>query len=87
MGFGRFGETALLIMVALRPGPLRPARLLDEVRALDGLIGPGSLFGAVARLESLGLIESVPNGEGLAAYRLTGQSMSTHPVRGEQMSR
>jgi DNA-binding PadR family transcriptional regulator len=68
---GRFGETAMWVLVALRGGPRNVARLLDEVRALDGRVGPGTLYGAVARLERLDLIEPTPNGKGLRAYRLT----------------
>lgn len=61
------------ILVALRDGPHNAVRLLDEVRALDGRVGPGTLYGAVARLERLGLIEPAPNGDGRQAYRLTEQ--------------
>jgi DNA-binding PadR family transcriptional regulator len=72
-GFGRFAETARLVLVALRDGPRQHVRLFDEVRALDGPIGPGTLYAAVARLERLGLIEPATNGSGRAqAYRLTG---------------
>ncbi len=59
------------ILVALRPEPKTAVRLLDDVRALDGNIGPGTLFGTVARLERLGLIESVDIGGDRRAYRLT----------------
>lgn len=58
------------ILVALASGQLRAARLLDEVRRLDGHVGPGALFGAVARLERRGLIEPIVTGEGGPAYRL-----------------
>jgi DNA-binding PadR family transcriptional regulator len=61
------------ILVALRDGPHNVVRLLDDVRALDGRIGPGTLYGAVARLERLKLIEPTTNGEGRQAYRLTQQ--------------
>ena len=70
-GLGRFGETAMWVLVALRGGPRNVVRLLDEVRALDGRVGPGTLYGAVARLERLDLIEPTSNGNGLRAYRLT----------------
>jgi DNA-binding PadR family transcriptional regulator len=76
---GRFGETALWTLVALREGPRNVVRLLDEVRALDGHVGPGTLYGAVARLEGLALIESTTNGNGRAAYRLTRQDGASHP--------
>jgi DNA-binding PadR family transcriptional regulator len=70
---GRFGESATWILVALRGGPRNVVRLLDEVRRLDGHIGPGTLYGAVARLERLALIEPTTNGHGRPAYRLTEQ--------------
>jgi DNA-binding PadR family transcriptional regulator len=71
---GRFGETATWILVALRDGPHNVVPLLDDVRALDGRVGPATLYGAVARLERLGLIEAMTNGDGRQAYRLTEQS-------------
>jgi DNA-binding PadR family transcriptional regulator len=67
---GRFGETAMWILVALREGPRNVARLLDDVRALNHGVGPGTLYGAVARLERLALIEPTTNGGGRPAYRL-----------------
>ncbi len=85
MNLGRFGETAMWILVALGSGPLRAAGLLDGVRTLDGHVGPGALFGAVARLERRGLIEHVVTTDGSRAYRLsqrwpTGQVAHTEGV-------
>jgi DNA-binding PadR family transcriptional regulator len=74
--FGRLGEPAMWVLVALRPGPKTALRLLDDVRSMDGQIGPGSLFGTVARLERLRLIEPVVNGEGRPAYRLSNPWIS-----------
>jgi DNA-binding PadR family transcriptional regulator len=68
---GRFGETATWVLVALREGPHNVVRLLDRVRELDGRVGPGTFYGAVARLERLALIEATTNGNGRRAYRLT----------------
>jgi DNA-binding PadR family transcriptional regulator len=70
---GRFGETAMWILVALRDGPRNGTRLLDDIRELDGRVGPGTLYGAVARLERLALIEGTTNSGGRRAYRLTEQ--------------
>ena len=61
------------ILVALASRPMRAAGLLDEVRRLDGHVGPGALFGAIARLERRSLIESVMNSDGRQAYRLSGR--------------
>lgn len=61
------------ILIALRDGPRTVVRLLDDVRALDGMVGPGTLFGALARLERLALIESTTDGSSRRAYRLIEQ--------------
>jgi DNA-binding PadR family transcriptional regulator len=71
-GFGRFAEPARLVLVALRDGPRGVVRLFDEVRRLDGPIGPGTLYAAIARLEQIGLIEPATGEDGRRAYRLTG---------------
>jgi DNA-binding PadR family transcriptional regulator len=73
--FGRFTETARLVLAVLRVGPRPVAPLLDEVRMLDGPIGPGTLYAAIARLERRGLIEPTTNGLGRRAYRLIDQEM------------
>jgi DNA-binding PadR family transcriptional regulator len=69
-GFGRFAGPARLVLAALRDGPRHPTSLFDDVRALDGPVGPGTLYGAIARLERVGLIERATNGGGRRAYRL-----------------
>ena len=75
--FGRFGETGMWVLVTLLEGPRNVARLLDDVRSLDGHVGPGTLYGAVARLERLALIEPTTNGRGRPAYRLTERGAAT----------
>jgi hypothetical protein len=60
---------------------------MDEVRELDSQVGPGALFGAVARLERRGLIEPVVNGEGRPAYRLSQPWHSDRVARTEGFSR
>jgi DNA-binding PadR family transcriptional regulator len=67
------------ILVALASGPLGATRLIDQVRRFDGPIGPGALFGALARLERLGLIEPVVGTDGRRAYRLS-QSWPVHHI-------
>ncbi|HEX5822993.1 MAG TPA: helix-turn-helix transcriptional regulator [Candidatus Limnocylindrales bacterium] len=76
-GFGRFAEPARLVLVALRGGPRGVAPLFDEVRSLDGPVGPGTLYAAIARLEHRGLIAPLTNGDGRRAYRLTDRGMTT----------
>ena len=65
------------VLVALREEPHNVVRLLDRVRALDGLVGPGTFYAAIARLERLDLIEPTTNGHGRRAYRLTEQGAAS----------
>jgi DNA-binding PadR family transcriptional regulator len=81
-GFGRFAEPARLVLVALRGGPRSVAPLFDEVRSLDGPVGPGTLYAAIARLERKGLIAAAIAGDGRPAYRLTEMSMTAGAVPG-----
>ena len=60
------------VLIALDAGPRPVSEVFDTVRRLDGPIGPGTLFGALARLERLALV--VPAGDipgTRHAYRLT----------------
>jgi DNA-binding PadR family transcriptional regulator len=69
--FGRFAEPARLVLAVLRDGPRSVINLFDGVRSLDGPIGPGTLYAAIARLERGGLIQSANGEDGRRAYRLT----------------
>lgn len=72
MELGRFSEVGLLIMVGLADGPKHGYALMEEVERLRGSRpGPGTLYGAVARLEDEGLIEALPEQDRRRPYRLT----------------
>jgi DNA-binding PadR family transcriptional regulator len=59
------------LLTVLQAGPRHPARLLDDVRAVDGPIGHGTLFATLARLERLALVDSSVAESGRRAYHLT----------------
>jgi DNA-binding PadR family transcriptional regulator len=62
----------LLIMVGLADGPKHGYALMEEVGHLRGTRpGPGTLYGAIARLEHEGLIEALPEHDRRRPYRLT----------------
>lgn len=70
--FGRFAELALLILVSLADGPKHGYAITEDVADFAGVrFGPGSLYGAIARLESRGLIEALEATERRNPYRLT----------------
>jgi DNA-binding PadR family transcriptional regulator len=70
--FGRFSEPALLILVSLADGPKHGYAITEDINAFAGVrFGPGSLYGAIARLESRGLIEALEAEDRRNPYRLT----------------
>jgi DNA-binding PadR family transcriptional regulator len=72
MELGRFSEVGLLIMVGLADGPKHGYALIEEVEGLRGSRpGPGTLYGAIARLEDADLIEALPEQDRRRPYRLT----------------
>jgi DNA-binding PadR family transcriptional regulator len=71
-GFGRFSEPALLILISLAEGPKHGYAITEDIAAFaDVRFGPGSLYGAIARLESRGLIEALKSQDRRNPYRLT----------------
>ncbi|HWY20917.1 MAG TPA: PadR family transcriptional regulator [Candidatus Acidoferrum sp.] len=72
--FGRFSEPALLILVSLAEGPRHGYSMTEDIEAIAGTrLGPGTLYGALARLEARGLIEPLKskNNDRRNPYRLT----------------
>ena len=68
----RFAEPSLLIMASLAEGPKHGYAIAKDVEVLGGVVlGPGTLYGALARLETRGLIEALPVEERRHPYRLT----------------
>jgi DNA-binding PadR family transcriptional regulator len=80
---GRFAEPALLILVSLTDGPKHGYAIMTDVEAGTGRpMGPGTLYGALARLEQNGLIEALPPVDRRRPYRLTAVGET---VLGEQL--
>jgi len=69
---GRFSEPALLILVSLADSPKHGYAMVADIFALTGeRLGPGTLYGAIARLERLGLIAPLPAEDRRRPYELT----------------
>jgi DNA-binding PadR family transcriptional regulator len=72
LDLGRFSEPALHVLVSLAEGPRHGYAMLDDIAELTGSRpGAGTLYGAIARLESNGLIEPLPSEDRRNPYRLT----------------
>jgi DNA-binding PadR family transcriptional regulator len=75
---GRFAEPSLYILVSLSDGPKHGYAIMTDVEAMTGSpLGPGTLYGALARLERRGLIEALPQEDRRRPYRITGLGATT----------
>ena len=81
-GLGRFAEPAVLVMVSLADAPKHGYAIAADVEQVSGVrLGPGTLYGAIARLEERGLIEPVPSDDRRRPFRLTpsgGEALRGH---------
>jgi DNA-binding PadR family transcriptional regulator len=69
---GRFTEPAVLVLSSLAEGPKHGYAITQDVSATCGVeLGPGTLYGALARLERRRLIEALPSDDRRRPYRLT----------------
>ena len=70
--FGRFVEPALLILISLADGAKHGYAMTEDIaRIADVRLGPGTLYGAITRLESRGLIKRLEADDRRNPYELT----------------
>jgi DNA-binding PadR family transcriptional regulator len=80
--FGRFSEPALLILISLAEGPKHGYAMIEDIADIGGVrLGPGTLYGALARLEGHGLIEPLERDDRRNPYRLTAAGMKVLRAR------
>ena len=83
---GRFAEPSLYILVSLSDGPKHGYAIMSDVEEISGSpLGPGTLYGALARLERRGLIEALEPEARRRPYRLTAVGARTLRGQLEQM--
>jgi DNA-binding PadR family transcriptional regulator len=69
---GRFSEPALLVLISLADGAKHGYAMQDDIAELAGeRPGPGTLYGAVRRLEEQRYIEALPERDRRKPYQLT----------------
>ena len=65
-------DPALLILASLAAGPRHGYAMVEDIATFGGgRLGPGTLYGALARLEESGLIEPLDADDRRRPYRLT----------------
>jgi len=68
----RPNDPPLLLLTSLASGPKHGYALLKDIEEFAGVtLSPGTLYGAITRLEELGLIEPVAEVERRRPYRIT----------------
>jgi DNA-binding PadR family transcriptional regulator len=71
-GFGRYAGPATLILSSLADGPKHGYALTKDVEEFAGVrLAPGTLYEALARLESQGLIQAIETDDRRRPYQLT----------------
>ena len=82
--FGRFTEPAVLILSSLAEKPRHGYAIADDIESITGeRPGPGTLYGAIGRLEARGFIRPVGSDGNRATYELTPAGAS---ALGERLS-
>jgi DNA-binding PadR family transcriptional regulator len=69
---GRANDPTVLILTSLASGPKHGYALLQDIEGFAGVrLGPGTLYGAIGRLEGRGLIEAAGEAGRRRPYRLS----------------
>lgn len=65
-------DPGLLLMISLAGGPKHGHAMLLDIDAFAGVrLGPGTLYGALSRLEESGRVKALPSDGRRRPYRLT----------------
>ena len=71
---GRFTDPGLLILASLADGPKHGYAMITDIERFSGTaLEPGTLYGALARLEKAGWIRPAPAEDRRRPYRLTAE--------------
>jgi DNA-binding PadR family transcriptional regulator len=84
----RVGEASVLILISLAHGPKHGYALTQDIKELaDVELGPGTLYGALDRLERLDLIEPLPAESRRHPYRITATGAAALRVHLDALER
>ncbi len=73
---GHYSDPPLLVLASLASGPKHGHAMIEDIARLCGTrLGPGTLYGAIARLEQMGWIEPLPPKERRRPYRITAKGL------------
>jgi len=84
---GRFADPSVLILTSLADGPKHGYAIMTDISAFSGVgMEPGTLYGALSRLERRGWIRPLATGERRRPYEITaaGQQVLAEQLRSMQ---
>ena len=65
-------DRRILVLMSLADGPKHGYALIKDIHSFAGVkLGPGTLYGALSKLEEGGLIEALPELDRRRPYRIT----------------
>ena len=74
---GRTQDATVLVLTSLAEGPKHGYALIKDIEALTGeVMGPGTLYGVLVRLEDEGLVEAMESEDRRRPYRITGKGVA-----------
>jgi len=67
-------DAALLIRTSLAGGPKHGYAMIEDIASITGVrLGPGTLYGAISRLESEGMIQALESSDRRRPYQITAR--------------
>ena len=69
---GHYSDPPLLVLASLANGPKHGHAMIEDIESMCGTrLGPGTLYGAIARLEQQGWIEPLAAEDRRQPYQIT----------------
>ena len=85
---GHFSDAQFLVLASLASGPKHGHAMLEDIQHMSGArLGPGTLYGAIARLEQQGWIEALAADERRKPYRLTQAGQQAFAAKTQTLQR
>ncbi len=83
-------EPVVLVLTSLADGPKHGYGLAKDIESFSGAkLGPGTLYGALSRLEDRGWIEALPAQDRRRPYKITAagaESLASHLEKAQRVA-
>lgn len=71
---GDLSQRSVLVLTSLADGPKHGYALIKDIERFAGVtLGPGTLYGVLARLDGAGLVQALPAQERRHPYQITAE--------------